>query len=148
MDVLAVIDQLDDLVHGAKPVPLSGRLRVDRRELDEIVERLRSTIPVEITEARAIVHERRRILTDAERAAERILSEAPERERQLAAEHHLVRHAERVAQEIIEAARARERELRRGAEDYADALLRTLELNLTRLTAAVDRGRQRLRRPE
>jgi hypothetical protein len=148
MDVLAVIDQLDDLVHGAKPVPLSGRLRVDRRELDEIVERLRSTIPVEITEAHAIVHERRRILADAERAAARILSEAPERERQLAAEHHLVRHAERAAPEIIEAARARERELRRGAEDYADELLGTLELNLTRLTAVVHRGRQRLRRPE
>ena len=148
MDVLAVIDQLDDLVYGAKPVPLSGRLRVDRRELDEIVERLRSTIPVEITEARAIVHERRRILADAERATARILSETPERERQLAAQHHLVRHAERAAEEIIEAAPARERELRRGAEDYADDLLGTLELNLTRLTAAVHRGRQRLRRPE
>jgi hypothetical protein len=60
----------------------------------------------------------------------------------------LVRHADRAAQELIEAARARERELRRGAEDYAGELLGTLELNLTRLTAAVHRGGQRLRRAE
>ena len=43
------------------------------------------------------------------------------------------------AEEIIEDARAREREIRLGAEDYADDILNTLEINLQKFTAAVQR---------
>src|ERR687896_21692 len=56
----------------------------------------------------------------------------------------VVKQAERQADEIIEDARAREREIRLGAEDYADDILNTLELNLTKFIAAVQRGRDRL----
>ena len=38
----------------------------------------------------------------------------------------------------------REREIRLGAEDYADDILNTLEVNLQKFTAAVQRGRDRL----
>ena len=41
-------------------------------------------------------------------------------------------------------ARAREREIRLGAEDYADEILNTLEVNLSKFIAAVQRGRERL----
>jgi hypothetical protein len=44
----------------------------------------------------------------------------------------------------VEDARAREREIRLGAEDYADDILNTLEINLEKFTAAVQRGRDRL----
>src|SRR3990170_487934 len=47
-------------------------------------------------------------------------------------------------QEMLADARAREREIRLGAEDYADDILNTLEVNLTKFTAAVQRGRDRL----
>ena len=48
------------------------------------------------------------------------------------------------AEDIIEDARAREREIRLGAEDYADEILNTLEVNLSKFIAAVQRGRARL----
>ena len=35
-------------------------------------------------------------------------------------------------------------EIRLGAEDYADDILNTLEINLEKFTAAVQRGRDRL----
>ena len=38
----------------------------------------------------------------------------------------------------------REREIRLGAEDYADEILNTLEVNLSKFIAAVQRGRDRL----
>src|SRR5919202_1362708 len=62
----------------------------------------------------------------------------------LIAEEEVVRQAERLAEEIVEEARTREREIRLGAEDYADDLLNTLEVNLQKFTAAVQRGRDRL----
>ena len=45
---------------------------------------------------------------------------------------------------VLEDARAREREIRLGAEDYADEILNTLEVNLSKFIAAVRRGRERL----
>ncbi len=41
-------------------------------------------------------------------------------------------------------AESREREIRLGAEDYADEIFKTLETNLDKFLAAVQRGRERL----
>ena len=51
---------------------------------------------------------------------------------------------EMLAEDIVEDAQAREREIRLGAEDYADEILDTLETNLSKFIAAVQRGRERL----
>src|ERR687884_520948 len=67
-----------------------------------------------------------------------------ERQEQLVSQQEVTRHAERAAEDIIEDARAREREIRLGAEDYADEILNTLEVNLSKFIAAVQRGRERL----
>jgi cell division septum initiation protein DivIVA len=116
MDVLVLIDKLDDLVHNAKTVPMTGTVRVDQEEIYDILDQMRATIPEEIKQARWIVKERQEMLEQAERQAE----------------------------DIVEDARAREREIRLGAEDYADEILNTLEVNLSKFIAAVQRGRERL----
>src|SRR5213592_3444169 len=116
MDVLVLIDKLDDTIHNAKPVPLTDQVRVDKEEIYDILDQMRATIPEEIKQARWIVKERQEMLAEAKREAERIIKEA----------------------------RAREREIRLGAEDYADEILNTLEINLTKFIGAVQRGRDRL----
>src|SRR6059058_6001604 len=114
MDVLVLIDKLDDLVHNAKQVPLTDQVRVDKEEIYDILDQMRATIPEEIKQARWIVKERQEMLAEAKREAERIVKEA------------------------------RERQNRLGAEDYADEILNTLEVNLSKFIAAVQRGRERL----
>src|SRR5438128_372950 len=123
MDVLVLIDKLDDLVHNAKTMPLTDQVRVDKEEIYDILDQMRATIPEEIKQARWIVKER---------------------QQQLVSEQQVVKEAERAAEDIIEDARAREREIRLGAEDYADEILNTLEVNLSKFIAAVQRGRERL----
>ena len=123
MDVLVLIDKLDDLVHNAKPVPLTDQVRVDKEEIYDILDQMRATIPEEIKQARWIVKER---------------------QERLVGEEEVTKQAERAAEDIIEDARAREREIRLGAEDYADEILNTLEVNLSKFIAAVQRGRDRL----
>src|SRR5918994_5765800 len=125
MDVLVLIDKLDDLVHNAKGVPMTDQVRVDKQ-------------------ARWIVKERQEMLAEAKREAERIVKEARDRQSQLVSEQEVTKQAERAAEDIIEDARAREREIRLGAEDYADEILNTLEVNLSKFIAAVQRGRERL----
>ena len=145
MDVLVLIDKLDELVQNAKGVPLSqDQVRVDREEIWEIIDQMRSTIPEEIKQARWIVKERQEMLAEAKREAERVIKEAREKQDQLISQEEVTRQAERGAEDIIEDARGREREIRLGAEDYADEILNTLEVNLQKFLAAVQRGRDRL----
>src|SRR5215218_9224451 len=140
MDVLVLIDKLDDLVHNAKQVPLTDQVRVDKEEIYDILDQMRATIPDEIKQARWIVKERQEMLAEAKR----IIGEARARQEELISEEEVTRQAERQAEEIVEDARAREREIRLGAEDYADEILNTLEVNLSKFIAAVQRGRERL----
>src|SRR5881394_1860177 len=140
MDVLVLIDKLDDLVHNAKQVPLTDQVRVDKEEIYDILDQMRATIPEEIKQARWIVKERQEMLAEAKREAERIVKEARERQTRLVSEQEITKAAERAAEDI----RAREREIRLGAEDYADEILNTLEVNLSKFIAAVQRGRERL----
>ena len=114
LDVLVLIDKLDDLVHNAKQVPLTDQVRVDKEEIYDILDQMRATIPEEIKQARWIVKERQEMLAEAKREAERVIGEA------------------------------RAYEMRTGAEGYADEILSTLEVNLQKFLAAVQRGRDRL----
>jgi hypothetical protein len=144
MDVLVLIDKLDDLVRSAKQMPLRSEVRVDKERLDDLLNEMRATIPEEIKEARWIVKERQAMLAEAKREAQRILGEAHERQTQLVVEHHLTGQAEVASEDIIDNARVEEREIRLGVEDYADEILSTLEFNLSKFIAAVQRGRERL----
>src|SRR6059036_2089792 len=128
MDVLVLIDKLDDTIHNARAVPLTDQVRVDKEEIYDILDQMSATIPEEIKQARWIVKERQEMLAEAKREGEQ----------------EVTKQAERAAEDIIEDARAREREIRLGAEDYADEILNTLEVNLSKFIAAVQRGRERL----
>jgi cell division septum initiation protein DivIVA len=144
VDVLVLIDKLDDLIHNAKPIPLSDNVRVDKEEIYDLLDQMRATIPEEIKQARWIVKERQEMLAEAKREAERIVKDGNDEQQRLVGEQEVVKQAENHAEDIIEEARAREREIRLGAEDYADDILNTLEVNLEKFLAAVQRGRDRL----
>ena len=144
MDVLVLIDKLDDLIHNAKPVPLTDQVRVDKEEIYDLLDQMRATIPEEIKQARWIVKERQEMLAEAKREAERIVKDSRDEQQRLVSQEEVVKQAENHADDIIEEARAREREIRLGAEDYADDILNTLEVNLEKFLAAVQRGRDRL----
>ena len=137
MDVLVLIDKLDDLIHNARSVPLTDSVMIDREEIYDLLDQMRSTIPEEVKQARWIVKERQEMLTEAKQESERIVAEASQKAEQLAAQEEVVRVAERQAHEIVDDAREREREIRLGAEDYADEVLGNLEVNLDKFLAAV-----------
>ena len=43
-ELLGLMDRLDDLVHNAKSVPLTGDVRVDREEFYDILDRMRAAL--------------------------------------------------------------------------------------------------------
>src|SRR2546422_10762075 len=108
MDVLVLIDKLDDLVHNARPVPLTDQVRVDREEIYDLLDQMRATIPEEIKQARWIVKERQEMLAEAKREAERIVKESRDQQQRLISEEEVKKLAERAAVGVLAAANARE----------------------------------------
>jgi len=58
MDILILIDKLDDVLYNARPIPLTEQVRVDRKQVFDILDEMRATLPEEIKQARWIVKER------------------------------------------------------------------------------------------
>ncbi len=144
MDVLELIDELGDVIDNARPGRFSDKVRVDRQALSDILEQLRTTLPEPIEQARRIAQERKEMLIEAGREAERIGKDAHERQKRLIADDPITQQAERAAAEIIATARRREREIRLASEDYVEEILSALEVNLTKCIATVQRARERL----
>ena len=142
MDVLVLIDKLDELVQNAKGVPLSqDQVRVDREEIWEIIDQMRSTIPEEIKQARWIVKERQEMLAEAKREAERLIAEAREQAAREASQQEVVKLAERQAEDVLAEARRQDVDPSR-AEDYADGILENLHQPARSWTP--ERGRAQL----
>ena len=144
MDVLVLIDKLDDMIHNAKPIPLTDNVRVDKEEIYDLLGQMRATIPEEIKQARWIVKERQEMLAEAKRECDRVLQEAREQAVREASQTEIVKLAEKQAQEIVDDSRRQARETKLEMEDWADGILSTLEVNLDKFLSAVKRGRERL----
>ena len=148
MDVLVLIDKLDDLMHNARAVPLTDQVRIDREEIWEILDQMRATIPEEIKQARWIVKERQEMLAEAKREAERIVSEAREQGRAggLPAGG---RQAGRAPGGGASSRRRASASARSGSAPRTTPTRcsRTLEVNLGKFLAAVQRGREQLSGP-
>jgi hypothetical protein len=74
LDVEATLHELEQLVGGAKAVPLSASIMLNRAEIDGLVHDLRATLPDELTQARWVIRERDEILERAQADADRLLS--------------------------------------------------------------------------
>ena len=144
MDVLALIDQLEGLIENAKSVPLSKQLRLDRSELNGLLDEMRTTIPGEVKQARWLVKERQEALEEAKREASRILTEAREQAARVSGETEVVRLAERRGEELVAEARRQRFSLLGEVDEWSDATLALLEVNLENFLAAIRRGRERL----
>jgi len=144
MDIMALVDKLEDLIAEGKKVPLTSNVVVNEQKLFEMVDEIRASYPDEIKQARWIVKERQQMLDEAEKQAQQSIEDAKRKAQELASETEVVNLAQRQARDLIDKARDQERQIRLGAEDYADEMLANLEVNLGKLLAAVQRGRDRL----
>jgi hypothetical protein len=141
---MRLIDEFDDTINGAKSGLIGNQVKVDKAQAYALLDQMRSTIPEEIKQARWINKERQEMLEEAKRESARIVEAAREERARIVDPEEIEKLATRRAEKILEDARARERQIRLGAEDFADGILGSLESNLDRFKAAIQRGRERL----
>jgi cell division septum initiation protein DivIVA len=143
--VLALLDELSDLIEDGKPA-LGNK---DRRQIEigpalDILDEIRQSFPVEFAQARQVVRERQGLLEDTEAECNRILEDARNQALIIASEQEIVRIAQQQAENVLADAREMERQTRAGAEDYADTVFSHIESTLDSLNENVRRCRERL----
>jgi len=139
------MDEMAALVEGARSMPMSASCIVNREELLDVLDGLRSDLPAEVRKARALLDERDEIVAAGHREAERVVTGGLAEHRRLVSEAEITVAAEHEAGALLAEARAEAQRLRTEADDYVDEKLAEFERVLGRTLATVERGRDRLR---
>jgi len=123
MNVFSLLDILEDELENGKPVPLLGKVMVDRDKCLDIIRDIRLSLPEALERAEMITRERQRILAEAQKEAETLLKEAEQHIKALVDEHEITQMAYQQSREIIENAQESAKKIRLGAREYADEIL-------------------------
>ncbi|MES2208805.1 MAG: hypothetical protein V4515_01295 [Chloroflexota bacterium] len=140
LDIIFLLERLESLIASGKSLPLTRNAVIDRDAVLDIVDQLRAAIPEEVRAAKRINSEGERIIEKAEDEARSIISRAQEQAAFLIGERGLLELAEEEGRQIITAARSQAEQTRAGADDYALGLLETLEVEVGKALAGVQKG--------
>lgn len=143
MSVYRVIDKLEAEIKGGTWLPFGARI-IGRDQVLDLIEKLRSSLPEEVSTAKAVTKEKDRLLAQAKEDAEKIRAEASDQKTKAVSDAEIVRQAQTKADALIAEAEKRARDIRHGADEYADQQLAGLDAALSNARAAVQKGRQTL----
>ena len=93
MNVENLIDELDVILNKAWSLPLSSHSVVDVDKIKDIMYEIKAALPDEVRQAKAIVADRSKIISEAKREAESIIRLAEEKARGIINQDELVKQA-------------------------------------------------------
>ena len=142
--LVAILDELADLVASARSMPMSASVLVNRAEAVELIESAKSVLPSQITRAQGVVADADAVLGRARLEASDLVERAQERAEELVSQESVVAQANTRAEEIVAEAQASADKLAREADDYCDRQLAQFEIDLNAIGSQVAAGRARL----
>ena len=143
-DAETLVRRAADIIATAPTMPLSSSPRIDRDEINELLESALERLPDELRQARWMLKERQEFVSKTRREADELLEAARVQAERMVQRTEVVRAAEQRARQIIEAAETDSRRLRHETEDFLDQRLGSFEILLDKLGKTVHAGRSRL----
>ena len=113
---------------------------VDQVAALDLIDQLRVAVPEEVRAAKRINSEGERIIEKAQEEAERIIARAQEQAAFLIDERGLTQAAEEESRRIIRQAENEGEDVRRGADEYAAAVLIGLEGDVVKTLQSIKKG--------
>ena len=159
---------MEDLILAGVSIPLTPWTIVHGDKLVPLLDRIRENLPEVVQQAQRVVDQRDDMLADAQRRASQMLQDAKEQAEAMLSESELMRavhlEAERVRHQVMteleamrkkafeeaEAMKAQayeeSRAVREGSDQYAEAILGSLDKSLTEFQSVVRNGQKHLKR--
>ncbi|MFO7611994.1 MAG: ATPase [Clostridia bacterium] len=152
MIVYERLASIEKLLEDARKLPLSSKVMIDSDELGILIKEIKVSLPEELKQARWISEERKKIITQAQVAADDIITEAQDK----VDEHELVRMAKQKAEgimaranqesaAILEEARTTAASIRSAALEYTEGLLEQVQKHLEDFTDTIIENRRELK---
>ncbi len=127
-----ILDELDEVLDRAKPVPFGGhRYVADVERLRELTNDARLHLPQEIKQARLIAFDEKRILNEAKAKAEDIISQAEKRAAAIVSQDSIIKEAKKKAYDILAKAQANAKDVKSAADAYVEKIINNTEKYLT-----------------
>ncbi len=67
MEIFNVLNELEELVEASIKVPLTRRVMVDEDRLLDYLDRIRTSLPEEIRQAKWVIQEREKVMSETKR---------------------------------------------------------------------------------
>jgi triphosphoribosyl-dephospho-CoA synthetase len=166
--VYKLLDKIEMLVIKGYPIPLTPWYIVPHEKIIDMLDKVRTSLPSEISESQSIIKRRDEIQLESQRRANQLLSDAKAQAELLLSESELLKavqsEADRIRQQVIAEAEYMRKQAREEAEDirthaineamatkegadqYAERVLSSLEKDLTDLQTIVRNGQKHLAR--
>jgi cell division septum initiation protein DivIVA len=144
VDVDAKLDELRRTIEHARSMPMSASAVVNRGEVLELIDEIRSALAVALTDSDRVMADKASVVDEGRREADQIVADARNERERIISDTDVYKVAKRQADDVLEKARAESDELRKETDDYVDAKLAHFEITLERTMEAVKRGRERL----
>ncbi len=142
--VQGVLEALTAAVAGARAMPMSSSVLVNKAEVLDLIDQAREALPSQLTQADALLADADAAKEQARAEAVGIVAQAHEvADRLVEAEAVTVAAREKAAQ-IVADAQVQAEALRRDADDYCDRRLADFEIDLGKVLAQVQAGRAKL----
>jgi cell division septum initiation protein DivIVA len=143
-ELLDLLDELIIAVEGARNVPLSSNVMLDREAVLDMLYRVRDDLPEELRAARWMVREREAFVARTNETAREMLERAREQSEELISESYIVKEAVDEANAITRHAEAEATRIRLEAEDHSEQALQDTEAVLADLLAQAREARAEL----
>jgi hypothetical protein len=140
LDIIFLVERLESLIANGKNLPMTHNAIVDRDAALNLIDELRVAVPEEVRAAKRINQEGERIIEKAQQEAEHIVARAQEQAAYLIGERGLTDAAEDESRRILAEAEDDAALVRHGADEYAAGVLGSLEAEVSRTLAGIERG--------
>jgi len=124
-------------------VPLVNQIMVKEADILNIIDQMRTSIPDEFKQARAIIHDKERILGQAQADANKLIARAQEEAEEAVHREGLLRLADEKAEQIKVEADAYVVETLRALRDH----LTNIEMDIDRSILSIEKGLASLELP-
>ena len=135
-----LLERLESQIATGTGVPRTRKVLVDKDAILDLIDQLRVAVPEEIHAAKRINAESERIIEKANEESARIAARAQEQATYLIGEKGLLEAAQAEGRRIIAEAVAAADDTRGGADDYAAGILETLEAEVRKALAGIEKG--------
>ncbi len=132
MNIEDILELMDEILEDTVALPLSKKRVVDTELLHDYIHEIRTSLPVEMRQAKAIVRDRTKIVDEAKAEAEAIIKKAEIKAEELIRQEQIVKDASKRAVELLHGANQQAKEVKKSTDNYCDKILRDMERHMSK----------------